>query len=164
MSADRLEFGDHETELTFEQYRAEAWGSDPEDHVSPFPQEPAFGSREAVERAANSLRGPVSYLGKPRAYPLNENTADLLAEVERVNADAAAGAWSAAEREMRLVEQRDELADALARSRSLLTQALGELDGRWYVAADVLPGTEIKAGPVFDAIDAALRKAGRWAP
>jgi hypothetical protein len=106
--------------------------SDPaHDPVPPFPQEPAFGSPEAVEQAAETIRG----LG----------TAEY-EHRQRVLADEACGRLG--ERLREAEQQRDALADAL--------EPLLDL-----IATDPAFGNRPDVVAAVAAIDAALRKAGR---
>lgn len=147
----------------------QAWtGAD--DLVPPFPQEPAFGSPEAVEQAAVSLRTRVldtaerdevlDLLDRHRdAFEQREDA--LTAEVERLRAEVErlakvaeleAGIDSAARRDnLNLSLQRDALADALQPLMALVEDRAVGASESWINGAQAA----LVAGRT------ALRKAGR---
>src|SRR5215207_6248610 len=99
--------------------------------VGPFPAEPAFGSPEAVEQAAETLRGftpptaeqQIAYLEREVVH-FRDGVCELAAEVERLraeNEDLRSGApWLNAqgrEAHEETERQRDALANALESQR-----------------------------------------------
>lgn len=143
--------------------------------VGPFPQEPAFGSPEAVAQAAETIRHAPDVSTAPEmrfASSIGEEiilsrVGDVLIltgeeerrpKVLRMGPETVLGTalLAAYERECALEARRDELADALEALRRQFPRSYDPNDAkRQFGLGDPLSGVELAS------LDALLRKAGR---